>query len=140
MRNWSRSAAHLTMTKICKFCQEAFARTRKNRNNVHCDECVKTRAYNRKYSLAEIRHPQTRRNFLIDKRGHTCQICNNSEWCGKPIPLETDHIDGNHNNNEESNLRLICPNCHAQTPNYKARNKGNGRHYRRQRYAEGKSY
>src|SRR6266540_5330922 len=38
------------------------------------------------------------------------------------------------------NLRLICPNCHAQTETYKAKNMGRGRHYRRERYAKGKSY
>jgi hypothetical protein len=38
------------------------------------------------------------------------------------------------------NLRLICPNCHAQTQTYKNKNKGRGRHYRRERYAKGKSY
>jgi hypothetical protein len=25
----------------------------------------------------------------------------------------------------------LCPNCHSQTPTYKARNKGNGRFYRK---------
>ena len=32
-------------------------------------------------------------------------------------------------NNKLENLRLLCPNCHAQTPTYKAKNKGNGRNY-----------
>jgi hypothetical protein len=41
---------------------------------------------------------------------------------GRPIPLELDHIDGHHWNNSLDNLRLLCPNCHAQTPTYKARN------------------
>jgi len=26
--------------------------------------------------------------------------------------LDVDHIDGNHNNNEESNLQTLCSNCH----------------------------
>src|ERR1700678_688013 len=29
------------------------------------------------------------------------------------VPLEIDHIDGNSENNHETNLRLICPNCHS---------------------------
>lgn len=59
---------------------------------------------------------------------------------GQPIPIELDHIDGNPENNELDNLRLICPNCHAQTPTYKGANKGNGRHERKERYQKGLSY
>ena len=46
---------------------------------------------------------------------YKCEECSLVEWNGKPIPLELDHIDGNHYNNEFSNLRIICPNCHALT-------------------------
>lgn len=45
-----------------------------------------------------------------------CEVCNNTEWNGKPIPLELHHKDGNHYNNELSNLLIVCPNCHAQMP------------------------
>ena len=54
---------------------------------------------------------------------HTCSSCNLSEWLSNPIPLELDHIDGDHLNNELSNLRLLCPNCHALTPTYRGKNK-----------------
>lgn len=52
-----------------------------------------------------------------------CEVCNNTEWNGQQIPLELHHIDGNHYNNELSNLQLICPNCHAFTPNHSGRGK-----------------
>ena len=61
-------------------------------------------------------------------------------WNKKPIPLEVEHNDGNSDNNLMKNLSLICPNCHAQTPTYKGKNKGHGRYSRRLRYQEGKSY
>ena len=55
---------------------------------------------------------------LIGLRGRKCECCGNVEWLGKPINLEIHHIDGNHYNNELSNLQLLCPNCHSYTENY----------------------
>jgi hypothetical protein len=49
---------------------------------------------------------------------HKCECCGLTSWNGKPIPLELHHIDGNHYNNDLSNLQILCPNCHAQTSNY----------------------
>lgn len=57
-------------------------------------------------------------------KSYKCEICFNTEWNNEPIPLELDHVDGNHYNNDLSNLRILCPNCHAQTPTNSGRNKG----------------
>jgi hypothetical protein len=62
--------------------------------------------------------------LLRDKiKIHCCEVCNTSEWMGCPIPLELDHIDGNHYNNDLTNLRIICPNCHAQTDTHAGKNR-----------------
>lgn len=53
-----------------------------------------------------------------------CEICGLSEWLGNPIPLELDHIDGNHYNNDLNNVRIICPNCHALQPTNSGKNVG----------------
>lgn len=52
-----------------------------------------------------------------------CAHCTLTLWLGQDIPLELDHIDGNPNNNSLTNLRLLCPNCHAMTPTYRGKNK-----------------
>jgi hypothetical protein len=78
--------------------------------------------------------------FLINTIGNICSVCNITEWNNKPISMELEHINGNSDDNTLENCCLICPNCHSQTSTYKAKNKGNGRHTRRLRYQEGKSY
>lgn len=59
---------------------------------------------------------------------YKCSSCTLSTWLNGPIPLELDHIDGNHMNNNLSNLRLLCPNCHALTPTHAGKNKGKGKY------------
>lgn len=84
--------------------------------------------------------PVAWRNYLLRTEPNCCAVCRHDTWNERPIPLELDHIDGNSDNNARTNLRLICPNCHAQTDTYKNRNAGNGRHYRRLRYQQNQSY
>jgi len=48
-----------------------------------------------------------------------CAWCKATDaWMGVNLVLHVDHIDGDPWNNEESNLRYLCPNCHSQTPTY----------------------
>ena len=55
---------------------------------------------------------------------YKCVNCGcNGEWQGGKIALEIDHIDGDNTNNEITNLRYLCPNCHALTDTYRGRNK-----------------
>ncbi len=81
------------------------------------------------------------RDYIRKEQNGICALCpTKTEWLGKPLVLVLDHIDGNSENNQRENLRLICPNCDSQLDTYKSKNKGNGRHYRRTRYANGQSY
>lgn len=53
---------------------------------------------------------------------YCCEKCGITDWMGKTISLQLDHIDGNHNNNALENLRVVCPNCHSQTETYAGKN------------------
>ena len=54
---------------------------------------------------------QCRRKKLYSKyKKDKCENCGFvPEWMGQ---LDVDHIDGNRNNNDESNLMTLCANCH----------------------------
>lgn len=58
------------------------------------------------------------RNKRIEKykRPYITFKKNSCERCGfipeHSCQLDVDHIDGNHKNNEESNLQTLCANCH----------------------------
>lgn len=54
---------------------------------------------------------------------HKCYRCENTEWLGVPIALELEHRNGKNTDNRLENLTLLCPNCHAQTPTYRGKNK-----------------
>ena len=56
---------------------------------------------------------------LVKERGKKCEMCLLESWLDNDIPLECHHIDGDRTNNELHNLQLLCPNCHAQTDNYR---------------------
>lgn len=66
-----------------------------------------------------VRTNQLRRAMLEVNVLYVCQNCNMEPlWNNKPITLEIDHIDGLWQNNELSNLRFLCPNCHSQTETF----------------------
>jgi hypothetical protein len=70
------------------------------------------------------------KKYLIHKNGHKCMMCGLTEWQGLKIPLVADHIDGNSENNEISNFRIICNNCDSILPTFKSKNTGKGRRKR----------
>jgi len=69
------------------------------------------------------------RKFLIEKANERCQRCGRAERHEKTgrVPLEVEHIDGDWQNACESNLAVLCPNCHALTPTFRGMNRGKGR-------------
>jgi 5-methylcytosine-specific restriction endonuclease McrA len=54
---------------------------------------------------------------------HRCEVCGIDEWQGKPISLALHHVNGSKRDNRLDNLQILCPNCHAQTPNFGVKNR-----------------
>jgi len=95
---------------------------------VTCKECNKI--FRNTYSYAshtrfcgrefETLGRGAKRDFLISASNYQCSQCgfSKSREGGGSI-LEIDHIDGDYTNNKRENLRVLCPNCHALTPNFR---------------------
>jgi len=127
----------------CLSCGSKISDTYTNRK--YCDQkCQKDFGFEQRfrdwYESGKSFGNRVIRDFLSTISGYSCAHCGISEWNGSAITLEVEHIDGNSEDSSPENVCLLCPNCHSQTPTYKGRNVGNGRHKRRLRYQEGKSY
>lgn len=85
----------------------------------------------------KVNPPKTRSKhigiLIKSGREYVCEICKCEhmekgfngawEWQGWMLNLQCDHIDGDRSNNDISNLRWLCPNCHATTDTYCGRNR-----------------
>ena len=114
-------------TKWCELCNTPLKWYQKRFCSMKCDERTKFDATASKIEAGIKVNVATLRKYLLIIKEHRCEICNNTEWCRKPIPLCMDHIDGNATNDNLNNLRLICPNCDRFLPTFGSRNKGFGR-------------
>lgn len=68
-------------------------------------------------------------SFKLKKRLFTAKLkpeyCEQCSWGQKTqdgyLPLELDHINGDHQDNRLGNLRILCPNCHSLTKYHRGR-------------------
>lgn len=69
------------------------------------------------------------KKYMIEKHGERCMECGwdvRNKYTNN-VPIELEHINGNYLDNNENNLKLLCPNCHSLTSTYKGANKNSGR-------------
>lgn len=72
------------------------------------------------YKTARLKKRLVEEGLLEDN----CDECGQEAfWNGKPLTLQLDHINGKSDDNRLTNLRILCPNCHTQTPTFGAKNR-----------------
>jgi endogenous inhibitor of DNA gyrase (YacG/DUF329 family) len=119
----------------CESCQQPIARHGKRFCSVRCQQQFQYRRFIAAWLAGEVSGAPNLvnvsdhvRRYLIELAGG-CVLCGWAEvnpHTGRS-PLHIDHIDGDYRNNTLSNLRVLCPNCHALTATYGALNRGHGR-------------
>jgi hypothetical protein len=78
-----------------------------------------------KQLLDSVKRNRTRVKGRLLKAGllaNRCQACGITEWRGQLLNMQLDHVNGVKNDNRLANLRMLCPNCHIQTPTFSGRN------------------
>lgn len=99
-------------------------------NPIYCsNKCQREHEWNQRFqriASGEVLAEHLMKRYILEVRGDKCESCGiGSEWNGKPLTLQMDHIDGNSDNNSLDNLQILCPNCHTQTHTWCGRNKKN---------------
>lgn len=64
-----------------------------------------------------------RRLVAAGLKENRCERCGIDAWLGEPLSMALHHVNGDGLDNRLENLALLCPNCHAQTPNFSGRNR-----------------
>ena len=119
------------MIANCNFCGIQFEYFKSQSTGKYCSlKCSSDgrKSVEHKRMLTEFKKGKLKklasiRRLLTEEKGYNCELCGISDYNGKPLTLQVDHIDGNPDNNLPNNVRLLCPNCHSQTETYKGGSK-----------------
>lgn len=118
-----------TLKKIIKEYELDTTQLQINRTNLY-RKCANNTHRKRSIPLEDILNNKIQKPYSSAKllkrlikagyKQYCCEQCGIKEWNNKPIVLQLEHKDGDHNNNTIDNLQILCPNCHSQTATFNA--------------------
>jgi transposase len=126
--DWAEVQSYYDRGHSIAKCQERFGMARKTFADAVRRGAIKTRP--QAMSIEELLAARRNRSHvkqrlvsagLLELR---CQGCGIDSWRGAQLSLELHHVNGDGADNRLENLRMLCPNCHSQTPTWGGRNRG----------------
>ena len=110
-------------------CQERFGFARKTFMDAVARGLVRSRSQLRPIGEYLVRGREVNRTHLKSRllaerlKENRCERCGIGDWLGAPLSMALHHLNGEGHDNRLENLMMLCPSCHAQTPNFSGRNR-----------------
>jgi DNA-binding CsgD family transcriptional regulator len=110
-------------------CQERFGFARKTFMDAAARGAITTRAQGAPLTDYLVAGRRVNRTHLKGRllaeglKDNLCECCGIRDWQGAPLAMALHHVNGDGLDNRIENLVMLCPNCHAQTPNFSGRNR-----------------
>jgi HNH endonuclease len=110
-------------------CQERFGFARKTFVDAAARGAVVTRPHGAPIVEYLVKGRRVNRTHLKGRllaaglKENRCERCGIVDWLGEPLAMALHHVNGEGLDNRLENLAMLCPNCHAQTPNFSGRNR-----------------
>lgn len=87
-----------------------------NRSKKTLEQCMQEIFITNRVGDKKIVRTYIRYYKLIEDKCRHCSLT--TEWNGKPLTLQLEHINGDSTDDRVENLCWLCPNCHSQTDTY----------------------
>jgi HNH endonuclease len=131
--DWAEVQRYYDLGHSISECQLRFGFARKTFMDAVKRGDLITRPHSAPIEIYLVKGRRTNRTHLKQRllaaglKENRCERCGIESWLGEPLSMALHHVNGDGLDNRIENLAFLCPNCHAQTPNFSGRNRRIGR-------------
>jgi Homeodomain-like domain-containing protein/HNH endonuclease len=127
--DWAEVQRYYDLGHSISECQARFGFARATFADAAKRGILKTRPQGAPIEVYLVSGRRTNRTHLKQRllaeglKENRCERCGIESWFGEPLSMALHHVNGDGLDNRLENLVFLCPNCHAQTPNFSGRNR-----------------